>query len=124
MLGIDNYQEDNNAMMKLAEIKSMLKNMNYVFLDEVSMLDCWSLYNISKCMYKILDNDHELFSSMNIIFAGNFAQLPFPMGYGSLYSHTMSFVIHTTKSYKQQEALIDKALWHQFTTVVILRENM
>ncbi|KAF8579354.1 hypothetical protein K439DRAFT_1648502 [Ramaria rubella] len=44
---------------------------------------------------------------MNIILAGDFAQLP-PISQYTLYS----------------EATIGKAAWHQFTTVVILRENM
>ncbi|KAF8589861.1 hypothetical protein K439DRAFT_1644957 [Ramaria rubella] len=47
---------------------------------------------------------------MNIILAGDFAQLP-PISQYTLYSGI-------------QEATIGKAAWHQFTMVVILRENM
>lgn len=59
-----------------------------------------------------------------MIFAGDFAQLPPSAGFGALYSHTVDSVIHTTHSYKKQEVSIDKAVWHQFTTAIILRENM
>ena len=59
-----------------------------------------------------------------MIFAGDFAQLP-PAGNGySLYSGNIGSVMHTTQSHHQQECVIGKALWHQITTVVILRENM
>ncbi|OSX55745.1 hypothetical protein POSPLADRAFT_1109608, partial [Postia placenta MAD-698-R-SB12] len=41
-----------------------------------------------------------------------------------LYSHKVGTVLHTTYSYCEQEASIGKALWHQVTTAVILRQNM
>ncbi|KAF8579433.1 hypothetical protein K439DRAFT_1648495 [Ramaria rubella] len=59
---------------------------------------------------------------MNIILAGDFAQLP-PISQYTLYSGS----IGTNKLQgvnEIQEATIGKAAWHQFTTVVILRENM
>lgn len=59
-----------------------------------------------------------------MIFAGDFAQLP-PVGGGKVfYADTIGTVLHISSSHNEQEATIGKALWHQFTTVVILRENM
>ncbi|KDQ32269.1 hypothetical protein PLEOSDRAFT_8108, partial [Pleurotus ostreatus PC15] len=58
-----------------------------------------------------------------MIFAGDFAQLPPPIGGESvsLYSHTIGYSL---KKLKQQEEAFGKVLWHQVTTVVILRQNM
>ena len=63
------------------------------------------------------------FGGMNMIFAGDFAQLP-PVGGASLFSDTVGTQVHAGLKPAAQEAVIGKALWHQVTTVVILRENM
>jgi hypothetical protein len=65
----------------------------------------------------------EPFGGLNIIFAGDFAQLPPAIGqeHASLYSRTVG---SNSQSLRDQEAAIGKALWHQITTVVILRQNM
>jgi hypothetical protein len=63
------------------------------------------------------------FGGINMIFAGDFAQLP-PVGGASLYSGTVGTQIDSSLTPHLQEAAIGKALWHQVTTVVILRENM
>ena len=59
-----------------------------------------------------------------MIFAGDFAQLPPAMNKASLYSQSVHTQIQARMGVKQQEATIGKALWHQITTVVILRQNM
>jgi len=55
-----------------------------------------------------------------MIFAGDFAQLPPAIGqeHASLYSRTVG---GKTTSRHDQEAAIGKVLWHQVTTVVILK---
>ncbi|EIW62915.1 uncharacterized protein TRAVEDRAFT_113842, partial [Trametes versicolor FP-101664 SS1] len=75
-------------------------------------------------MCAALKNDGAPFGGINMIFAGDFAQLPPAMSGNALYSHKVGRVIHRTHSHAHQQASIGKALWHQFTTVVILRENM
>ena len=59
------------------------------------------------------------------MFAGDFAQLP-PVGGKaiSLYSGSIGTQIFSGLSHNGQESSIDKALWNQVTTVVILRENI
>ena len=59
------------------------------------------------------------FGGINIIFAGDFAQLP-PVGGASLYSGTVGTQVDSGQKSHHQEAAIGKALWHQVTTVVIL----
>ena len=93
-------------------------------MDEVSMLDCNAMYTICSKMCRALHNDGRPFGGINMIFAGDFAQLPPAVGGQPLYSHKVGRVLHRTHSHLHQQASIGKALWHQFTTVVILRENM
>ncbi|KAI0348766.1 hypothetical protein OH77DRAFT_1379468, partial [Trametes cingulata] len=75
-------------------------------------------------MCAALRNEGKPFGGINMIFARDFAQLPPAMSGHALYSHKVGRVIHRTQAHAQQEASIGKAVWHQFTTVVILRENM
>ena len=112
-----------DSISTLAQVRARLLAVRYIFLDEVSMVDCQSLYTICAKMCASLKNDGEPFGGINVICAGDFAQLPPAVGQ-SLYAHTVGRVIHRTNTILQQEASIGKALWHQFTTVVILRQNM
>ena len=59
------------------------------------------------------------FGAINVIFAGDFAQLP-PVGGGSLYQRMVGTSVDTSHTLKGQQAAIGKALWHQVTAVVIL----
>ena len=60
-----------------------------------------------------------------MIFAGDFAQLPPISKTGpALYSSLVSSRVHTMNSVKSQKNSIGKALWHQFTVVVLLTQNM
>ncbi|PBK59896.1 hypothetical protein ARMSODRAFT_898713, partial [Armillaria solidipes] len=63
------------------------------------------------------------FGGMNMIFAGDFAQLPPAIGgeRASLYGPSDGLFASNKKS---QETAMGKAIWHQVTTVVILRQNM
>jgi hypothetical protein len=123
VLGInDNF----SAARSVAQIRARLNGVDYVFLDEVSMLSCHDMYRISAQMAKA-SNDHDLpFGGKNIILAGDFAQLPPVAGKeaSSLYSGFIGTQIDSRLKAFEQESAIGKALWHQFTTVVILRKNM
>jgi hypothetical protein len=109
--------------IQLAHVKERLQGVHYVFLDEVSMLSCRDMYLISARLARIMNNLDVPFGSLNFIFAGDFAQLPPVIGneHASLYSRTIGM---KATSLREQEAAIGKALWHQVTTVVILRQNM
>ncbi|KAJ3817834.1 hypothetical protein F5880DRAFT_1461613, partial [Lentinula raphanica] len=47
LLGINN-QEEKIKNVKMAQVCERLKDINYVVLDEVSMLSCYDLYRISE----------------------------------------------------------------------------
>ena len=123
ILGINGYKP-NESMSNLSDVRSRLKNVEYIFIDEVSMLDCSNMYNISSQMSLALQISSEPFGGKNMIFAGDFAQLPPPGHSPSLYSQTIGSVLHTTHSHNIQKWTIGKSLWHQVTVVVILRQNM
>jgi len=63
------------------------------------------------------------FGGINIVFAGDFAQLP-PVGGHSLFSGNIRTQLHSALTVAGQEAAIGKVLWHQITTVVILKQNI
>ncbi|KAI0311079.1 hypothetical protein OF83DRAFT_1027745, partial [Amylostereum chailletii] len=89
------------------------------------MIDCRDLYLISSQMSKALQNEDLAFGRLNLIMAGDFAQLPPVSAKGpALYSHTVSTLKSTTNAVREQKRSIGKAIWHQFTVVVILRQNM
>ena len=122
MFGINSDGKHTSAI-QLAQVKERLEGVDYIFLDEVSMLSCRDMYLISARLARVMNNLEAPFGGLNIIFAGDFAQLPPVIGqeHASLYSRSVG---KNPTSLRQQEAAIGKALWHQVTTVVILRQNM
>ncbi len=90
------------------------KGVKYVFIDEVSMISCTDLYKISAQLALLRNEADSPFGGMNMIFAGDFAQLP-PVGKSiSLYGR-----VNDSSTVNGQKTAIGKALWHQTTTVVI-----
>jgi len=119
MFGINERMSEN----KIGIIKARLTGVDYVFFDEVSMLSARDLHKINSQLAKVMGNADLPFGGLNMVFSGDFAQLPPAIGGEnvSLYSRTIGAVASDRKS---QEEAIGKALWHQITTVVILRQNM
>jgi len=122
-LGINPNSGGRNEAATIAQVKARLEGVDYIFLDEVSMLSCHDMYNISSKLAKAMNIYDNPFGGMNMIFAGDFAQLP-PVGGSSLYSRTVGTTVDAALTPHSQESSIGKVLWHQITTVVILRENM
>ena len=108
---------------RIGLIKSRLQGVDYVFLDEVSMLSARDLNKIHGQLCKILGTADKPFGGMNMVFSGDFAQLPPAIG-GEKVSLYSRFIGVVSSDLKSQEEAIGKALWHQVTTVVILRQNM
>ena len=85
VLGINDKISSNISM---AKVRTRLEGVDYVFLDEISMLSCHDLYKICTQLTKAFNEPNKPFGGINIVFAGDFAQLP-PVGGGesiSLYS--------------------------------------
>ena len=123
ILGIN---DKSASTISMAKLRTRLDGVNYMFVDEISMLSCHDMYNISAQPAKAFNEPNKPFGGLNMIFSGDFSQLP-PVGGGesvSLYSGSIGTQIYSGLSHYGQESAIGKALWHQVTTVVILRENM
>ncbi|KAI9069925.1 hypothetical protein FKP32DRAFT_1557817, partial [Trametes sanguinea] len=88
------------------------------------MISCTDIERICSALSKAFNTLSESFGGKNVIFAGDFAQLqPAGQGKHSLYSPNVG-ITTTSSSSKGQRAALGKAIWHTFTTVVILRQNM
>src|ERR1700737_1160707 len=104
-------------------VKARLDGVEYVFLDEVSMVSCDDNSKISAQLAKALNEFDLQYGAINMIFSGDFAQLT-PVFGSPFYSGAVGTQLMSCMTVHGQKAAIGKALWHQVTTVVILRENM
>ncbi|KAJ6628104.1 hypothetical protein B0H10DRAFT_1778674 [Mycena sp. CBHHK59/15] len=87
------------------------------------MVACHELHLLSAKLAKIRNIHDTPFGGMNMIFAGDFAQLA-PTSGAALYGEKVLKTCDANMSARDQEATLGKILWHQITMVVILRENM
>ena len=53
--------------------RAKLQNVECIFIDETSMVDCHALYTICAWMCVAFKNDGQPFGGMNMIFVGDFA---------------------------------------------------
>jgi hypothetical protein len=123
VFGINDMSSESQSAKSLAQVRTRLQGVDYIFLDEVSMLSCHDMYKISCQLCKVMNAPSVPFGGLNMLFAGDFAQLPPPLGGEnvSLYSRVIGRIATSKRS---QEEALGRALWHQVTTVVILRKNM
>ena len=115
-----NYSRNEGAIIN--EVRTRLQGVEYIFIDEVSMLSCRDLFVISQRLSQVFNKD-TLFGGINMILAGDFAQLPPVFGHPFYSEYVCNKQSSAMKSH-QQEATLGKIFWHQFTTVVILKQNM
>lgn len=121
--GKDSSSPRRNEATIINEARAKLHGVEYVFLDEISMVGCDELHNISARLAHIRNVHDVAFGGMNVIFAGDFAQLP-PVGGNALYAANIGKLQTAKMKPRDQENTMGKILWHQVTTVVILKENM
>jgi ATP-dependent DNA helicase PIF1 len=60
----------------LTQVRARLDGVDYIFLDEISMVSCCNLYRISAQAAKAHGVLDEPFGRITFIFSGDFAQLP------------------------------------------------
>src|SRR5882762_1270740 len=120
---IDGQPALRNETTNNSLVKARLDGVEYIFLDEVSMVSCDDNYKISAQLAKALNVFEFPYGGINMIFSGDFAQMP-PVFGSPLYSGTVGTQLMSRMTVQGQKAAIGKALWHQVTTIVILRENM
>ncbi|KAJ7136456.1 hypothetical protein C8R43DRAFT_859128, partial [Mycena crocata] len=86
------------------------------------MVGCALLHDISHALSVAKGNDLA-FGGINIVFAGDFAQLP-PVCQVKLYAHLEKKAIAKAATKSGQKVVFGKLLWLTVDTVVMLSENM
>ena len=105
ILGINDKCATNTS---IAKVRTRLDGVDDMFLDEVSMLSCHDLYTISAQLAKAFNEPNKPFGGLNMIFSGDFSQLP-PVNGGescSLYSGSVGTQIYSGLTHYGQESAI------------------
>ena len=123
VFGINEMNSEAQTTKTMIQVRTRLLGVDYIFMDEVSMLSCHDMYKISAQLCRVMNKPTIPFGGLNMLFAGDFAQLPPPIGGENVALYSRIVGVYGTKTKWQEEAL-GRALWHQITTVVILRQNM
>ena len=103
------------------DLTAMWKGVDFFFVDEISMIGCKMLYQISEALTEAKGNTSP-FGGINLIVAGDFAQLP-PVGKSRLTASIDTSQSRQT-SKRGQENVFRKLLRLSINKVVILKQNM
>ena len=108
VLNIGSDRARNDATSQI-NVRQHLDGVDYIFLDEISMVACHELYQISASLAKARNVTEIPFGGLNMIFAGDFAQLK-PVFGSPLYSHTVGTSVDASMTVRSQQSAIGKAL--------------
>ena len=113
---------ENDDMRDMSEVEDDLALVNYIFIDELSLIGAVLLARLHKrlCAAKHTDPTTSLFGNVNMIFAGDFAQLP-PVGETPLYSVPRPGASGTVIRKPAALAHLGVTIWRQLTHVLFLR---
>ena len=107
-LSINQRNKSGSQSKTHRDLVAMWEGVDFFFIDEISMIGCTMLYKISEALIDSKSIDAP-FGGINLIVAGDFAQLP-PVGETRLYAN-----IDTSKnrsaSTRNQETVFGKLLW-------------
>lgn len=98
----------------------MWDRVDYLFIDEVSMIGCEMLHNISSLLMEATGKTC-VFGGVNVVLAGDFAQLP-PISDVRLYKNMNISGVASGASKQAQAKVLGKLLWLSIETIIILRE--
>lgn len=101
------------------DLQSMWEGVDFLFIDEVSMISCKFLADISEALSKAKGNA-KAFGNINVVFAGDLAQLP-PVAEKKLYARVDTGP--GSSSTLGQKVIMGKLLWLGIKTVVTLTEQ-
>lgn len=104
------------------DLVAMWDGVDFLFVDEVSMIGCKFMFQIHKALCLAKGNDRP-FGSVNVIFAGDFAQLP-PVGQRKLFAKLDVRSSAESGTVSGQQNIMGKLLWLQVRDVVILHQQM
>jgi hypothetical protein len=103
------------------DLVAMWEGVDYLFIDEVSMIGCNFLLQISEALIEAKGITSP-FGGINIIFSGDFAQLP-PVGQTRLFSHLDTKHMAKAATKKGQNTIFGRLLWLSVKEVVLLHES-
>jgi len=121
--GMDSIDGPRNEVAALRRVRALLEGVSHIFIDEISMIACHELYAISSRLSQATNIHNKPFGGLNVILAGDFAQLD-PAKGAALFSGNVTMTNSARQKPREQMNTIGKLIWHQFTTVIILKENM
>jgi len=104
-----------------ADLIAMWDGVDHLLIDEVSMIGCRMLVKIHEALVNATGCT-DPFGGINVIFAGDFAQLP-PVGDTNLYAHLNYEKLHVDTQFGQK-TVFGKLLWRSVDVVVLLSEQM
>ncbi|KAJ2913327.1 hypothetical protein MD484_g7083, partial [Candolleomyces efflorescens] len=106
-LGLRTSASSGESPSSFDEVLERLIQCGYIFLDESSMLACRDLCRISARICEVLNIYEQPFGGLNVILAGDFAQLPPPKGI-SLYRRAVTLKQTPRQTPGEQETIIDR----------------
>src|ERR1700677_4939286 len=95
-------------------LASMWEGVDYLFIDKVSMIGSRFMCQISEALTNAKGNT-SAFGGINIVFAGDFAQLP-PVGDNRLYAPLSTKTIACAATKTGQQTIFGKLLWYSIKT--------
>ena len=111
-----------------SKLEAIWKDVQYLIIDEISLISACLLCNISKrlCLVKLADPvaATQPFSGVNVIFLGDFGQLK-PVNTYVLFSHELvqNLCPNIAKTKLGQTALYGAFLWQLVDIVIELKKN-
>ena len=121
LLQMNEGKRDLSAKAK-RNLEVMWEATDYLFVDEVSMLGCEMLHNVSRALTEA-KGCTTAFGGVNVIFAGDFTQLP-PIGDTRLYRDINTASVMAAATNRGQGKALGRLLWVSVETVVMLDETM
>lgn len=107
---------------RLALLKDLHGPTDLYLLDEISMMSAADFRSLSERMDAVF-NTQDAFGGKHVVVCGDFGQLP-PAGRCAVPLYNSSVRSKSGTSKHNQHSVMGIALWHTFTTVIFLRENM
>ena len=104
-----------------ADLIAMWDGVDHLLINEVSMIGCSMMVDIHNALVNATGCT-DPFGGINVIFAGDFAQLP-PVGDTKLYTH-LNYTKLRADTPSGQKTVLGKLLWRSVDTVVLLNEQM
>ncbi|KAJ2916281.1 hypothetical protein MD484_g4135, partial [Candolleomyces efflorescens] len=95
------------SVYSLEDARLRLTGVDYIFLDEISMVSCQEFYLIDARLKELCKKFDVAFGGLSMIVAGDFAQLP-PAGGLSLYSGKVSAVLLARQDQEELENTLER----------------